>query len=493
MNRLYYIIKKLEFLRLDERSVSLFRILLGFSILYSLIILKFPYTVQIWGEHTIIPISIMKKMNGIGSFSVFDWVRNDTFAYCWMITTIFLTLLYMLGLYTRWVSFLLLFFFFNLLQAYARYNGGYDKYTFQMLTWSCFLPLSNFFTLKNPKLKYKTPLWVSIILVTQIACIYCVTGFAKTGEAWIHGYAIKIMASDNWLNSSLADIFRNYAFIYVPLTYLTLIIEVLFPFFLFIHFKKDLFRYFAVIFLLVFHISIILITDVGNFSYTGIAVAGLLLPASFWEYFNKKSKIEFLQTQVSKVNQCIIFSFTVIVLFTFVQKNLLFLSTLDSHKNMQPTMLYKWMKAIDIPRVVENSFQDQFWKMFAPEPSNQGGWLSIEYIGDDGILYDLFTNTPISSTQNNINYIPHGMEKLMLAYGRLFKSKDKWYTAVYLQNWYFYQLKIRNIAPEKYKNYFLAEYNTSVKDAGNVVTPITKQLYSSKALEDLKIDIPQKE
>lgn len=493
MNKLKYILQKLEFLRLDERSISLFRILIGISILYSLIILKLPYTVQIWGEHTIIPISIMKEMNGVGSFSVFDWVRNDTFAYCWMILTILLAFLYTIGFYTRWLSFLLLFFFFNLLQAYARYNAGFDKYTFQMLIWSCFLPLSNFFTLKENKLKYKTPLWISLILLTQIACIYCATGFAKTGEAWKHGYAIKIMASDVWMNSSLADLFRNYVFIYKPLTYLTLTIELLFPVFVFIKSPKDILRYFAVAFLLVFHFSILLITDVGNFSYTGFAAAGLLLPASFWEYFNIKCGINYVQTQYSKRLQYVIFSCTIFVLFTFLQKNLLFLATLQSHKNMQPTLLYKAMKTIDIPRVAENSFQDQFWKMFAPEPSNQGGWLSIEYIGEDGILYDLFSNTPISLTQNTLNFNPHGMEKILLSYGRMFKYKDKWFTAIFLKNWYFYQLKTRNITPEKYKNYFLAEYSTSVVDAGNTNTPIVKQLYSSTAVEDLKIEIPKKE
>ena len=50
------------------------------------------------------------------------------------------------------------------------------------------------------------------------------------------------------MNSSMAELFRNNAFIYTPLTYLTLIAEVAFPIFLFVPVKKDLFRYFAVVF-----------------------------------------------------------------------------------------------------------------------------------------------------------------------------------------------------------------------------------------------------
>lgn len=100
-------------LDLDERSVALFRIILGISILYSLIFIKFSYTTEFWSEHRLIPINIMQEMNGKDTFSIFDYIQNDIFAYSWIITTIFLLIFYTVEFQSKIVSFLLLFFFFN--------------------------------------------------------------------------------------------------------------------------------------------------------------------------------------------------------------------------------------------------------------------------------------------------------------------------------------------------------------------------------------------
>jgi hypothetical protein len=113
MFNLSLIKEKIAHLDLDERSVALFRIILGISILYSLIFIKFSYTTEFWGEHRLIPINIMQEMNGKDAFSIFDYIQNDIFAYSWIITTIFLLIFYTVEFQFKIVSFLLLFFFFN--------------------------------------------------------------------------------------------------------------------------------------------------------------------------------------------------------------------------------------------------------------------------------------------------------------------------------------------------------------------------------------------
>jgi hypothetical protein len=113
MFNLSLIKEKMAHLDLDERSVALFRIILGISILYSLIFIKFSYTTEFWSEHRLIPINIMQEMNGKDTFSIFDYIQNDIFAYSWIITTIFLLIFYTVEFQSKIVSFLLLFFFFN--------------------------------------------------------------------------------------------------------------------------------------------------------------------------------------------------------------------------------------------------------------------------------------------------------------------------------------------------------------------------------------------
>ena len=256
MFSMHSISKKTDHLNLDERSISIFRIFLGISILYSLIIIKFPYTIEFWGKDRLIPIEIMQAMNGKDAFSIFDYIQNDSFAYFWMISSIILSILYTLGIQTRIVSVLLLFFFFNILQAYARYNNGFDKYTFQMLTWSCFLPLNNYFSLQKIINRKKVNQLISFIIIIQICFIYFSTGIVKYGDAWKQGYAVKILASEMWYPGKFASFFTNNEFLYTILTYATLFFEITFPIFILVNYKNNILRYVGIIFLLGFHISI---------------------------------------------------------------------------------------------------------------------------------------------------------------------------------------------------------------------------------------------
>jgi hypothetical protein len=118
MFNLSLIKEKIAHLDLDERSVALFRIILGISILYSLIFIKFSYTTEFWGEHRLIPINIMQEMNGKDAFSIFDYIQNDIFAYSWIITTIFLLIFYTVGFQLKLYHF---YFYFSslILQKYC--------------------------------------------------------------------------------------------------------------------------------------------------------------------------------------------------------------------------------------------------------------------------------------------------------------------------------------------------------------------------------------
>ncbi|MFN8237716.1 MAG: HTTM domain-containing protein [Chitinophagales bacterium] len=483
---------KLGYLRLDGRSVSLFRILLGVSILYNLLFIKLPYTSQFWGEHTIIPVSVMQLMNGKDAFSIFDYVRNDFFAYGWMAVSILLAILFTIGFYTQLVSFLLLFFYFNILQAFSRYNPGFDKYTFQLLTWSCFLPLGNFFTISKTDIRKQIPLSVSVILIVQLCWIYFCTGLAKYGDSWLNGYAVKIMASDAWNASSLAAFFSDNSWVYKPLTYLTLFLEVAFPFLILIPSHKDILKYIAVVFLMIFHGSIFLLTDVGNFSITGIAAAAVLLPASFWDRVGYKRSVSYFIPKYSKIKIAILTVLTAFVVYVISEKNILFLTKNSAWRNSASANITSAiLQKTDIPVFIENSFLFQNWKMFAPNPIMDAGWISIEYKGEDGLLYDLFTDEIVPVSRYKINFQPKGMEMHLLSYARAMHNSDKWYTRVFVKYWYFYQLDIRKIPRNKYDNYFLAEYRYVIQPAEkSSVKNITKQLYGYKALESIATSLP---
>ncbi|MEZ5025045.1 MAG: HTTM domain-containing protein [Chitinophagales bacterium] len=278
------IVNYISSFRLDDRSIAVFRIILGISVLYNLVLIKLPYAVEFWGQHTIIPIDILKNMNGPSSHSIFDYIRNDIFAYVYISVAILSALLFIVGYKSKYNAIILLFLYWNLLQGAANWIGGYDFYNFHLLFWAMFLPLDNHFSIKPPKLKPKVSLAVSIILITQICWIYFATGMAKYGTAWTEGYAVKIMASDKWVTYKTAAFFANNIWVYKPLTYLTLFFEVSLPFFVLFPLRKTpIFRYIGILFLVGFHVSIFSIYDVANFSIAGLSGAALLLPEAFWQ------------------------------------------------------------------------------------------------------------------------------------------------------------------------------------------------------------------
>lgn len=481
----------LHHINFDERSVSLFRIVLGISILYSLVIIKLPYTVEFWGKDRLIPIELMQAMNGKDAFSIFDFIQKNTFAHIWIWVTILLAIFYTIGMHTRIVSVVLLFFFFNLLQAYARYNNGFDKYTFHMLTWSCFLPLSNYFSLQKNSRRNKINLLVTCILITQICFIYFSTGIVKYGDAWKHGYAVKILASEMWYPRALASIFNSHATIYTFFTYATLVFEVAFPILILVHYKNNLLRYIAILFLLGFHISIFFISDVGNFSITGVAVAVLLLPSTFWD----KLEIPLVPSNILQYNKYTNYIFvflTSFVMYTLIQKNLLFISNTYNLYDNERSIFNKFLRKMDIPLLVENSFQFQNWKMFAPNPASRCGWLSIEYKGGDGLLYDFFTDEIVSNTEHKVRYVPKGQERYLMSYARMFKLQDIYYSRVFLKHWFFKQLKEKKIPPSAYSNYFLAEYKAEFPKGSTEMNPVEKELYTYEAIQNLDITLPKK-
>ncbi len=130
-------------------SLALFRILLGISLLYNLCLVKLPYATAFYGSDPMIPAPLFRAMNGNTAFSVFDWVRNDIFAYIFIGIGIVSSLLLTIGFRTRYAAIVSLFVYWNLLQASAKFVFGFDFYTFQLLFWACFLPLDGAFALQK--------------------------------------------------------------------------------------------------------------------------------------------------------------------------------------------------------------------------------------------------------------------------------------------------------------------------------------------------------
>ncbi|MFN8309503.1 MAG: hypothetical protein U0T73_06020 [Chitinophagales bacterium] len=412
---------RLDTLRIDLRSLALFRIFLGISVLYNLIVVKWSYAVQFYGAHTILPHLVQLNVNGANSYSIFSVIHNDTFAYVFIATGILTSALLTLGVYSRIMAWATLFIFWNLIQASSYYCFGFDFYTFQMLFWACFLPLDAHFAIL-PKARFKPALSFSIVILFQIAWVYFATGLAKYGPSWSEGFAVRVMLMDRWTGNAAGTWLSEQPVLYALLTYFTLVAEYLFPFAVFDFTKGKWLRYFGVLFLFVFHLTIFSMYSVANFSISGFAVACLLLPNIFWrrleEGFRFTRPVELPSVRWTQRQRKLAWTFCIFAIVVILEKNLDFLSRHSAFRKEDSAPI-----AIDIPSPVKTSFFLQYWKMFAPNPPSLIGWWTLE--GEkDGKPYDFMAERPVTNDTFPL-WHPTGYEYYLAMYSRNFPVKER--------------------------------------------------------------------
>lgn len=448
---------KFQYFELDAHSISLFRVILGISLLYNLIFIKWSYAVEFLGKDRLIPDAVMHKMNGNNSFSIFDFIHDNTFAYLYLIITIISALLYTIGYKTKYFSWVTLFCMWNILQATFSYCFESDFFTFQLLFWSCFLPLDNYFAVSKNEEPVKPAFSVAVVLLFQIVCICFVNALAKYGIAWEAGYAIHNILMDFWSTHLLADFIQGRPFIYKPLTFIIYYTGFIFPLLLMVPFLKSTFRYFAFVCLMLFHLVILFTYNESNYPITGIATAVLLLPSGFWgEYPN--FKIDYVAKKYKRWMRYILVFFCLFSIYIIFIKNLIFCTNYTSAKDWKSIgIVKKGLKALDIPAPVKVSFFYQNWRIFAPNPRSKLGWISFETAKEDGYYYDLLTNQLIVDIPG-IYWYPSGYESILLKNARNYiysPEGDKYKT--FLNYWIPYKLQKVN-TNVNYKNVMFVDY-----------------------------------
>jgi len=459
-NRMKYLIPSLY-------SLAVFRIVLGISVLYNLIFVKLPYIEEFYGKNTIIPKSLMIEMNGEQSFSILNVIQSDGFAYLLMLFTIAAALSFTLGYKTKLAGFISLFGYWSFLQAGSKFAFGFDFYTIHVLFWAVFLPLDNHFSVSKISRKEcaMPSLAFSMALLIQITCVYFFTGLAKYGITWQEGTAITAMLSDVFSVTPLHQYMLPHTSICKMLTYSTLLFEVLSPIMIFASFKNQMLRYFFVIILLGFHLTILSMYKVANFSITGIAVALLLLPDNFWKRLgfvdgNLDKKLTYKSVYIKGF--AVIFS--IFSIYVIIEKNIFFSTKHTLWKKYNSSQwVSENLSFLDIPSPISISYFSQYWKMFAPNPPFRLGWFTIEKKLADGTFEDILTKKKVALDEYSFKEAWHtkGMERFLLYYSRFYKEEQRGEKfRIYLFYWTLHKLEQNGVAKKaEFSQYYFADYN----------------------------------
>lgn len=427
---------------IDFRSLAAFRIILatfialefGLMVLGNFSDIYSPQTGILGNDFAKDYLTYYKNFEGI------FFIHSDSGMKLFIWLIIITMFLLAAGFYPRLmaaIGCMLLYLFFN------RYNllyFGWEMYASVMLFWLIWLPSNNRYSLFQTAYIINNNEWKSpfaFALLFQIGFIYFYNGISKNGDLWMSGLAVDSFLSETDKTTDYALWLKNKQTLSSFLTYATLFVEIAVLPMLFIRWNNSFFRYVAALLIVVLHWSIALFADVGNFKYVAVAVAFLLLPGSFWEFFAApKNNLEhnentsfviklptfntslpFLMNSILATLLCLIIIFT-----NLSQTNTS--KTSDRVKKIIQTLhIDKPLAHFNHYSLPQYSFFTQYWHLYSPDPPAQKGYMQAEVITVNNDTIPVFSGMPLNGKRFYSDIQHYFFSGLLLKQGRNEKEK----------------------------------------------------------------------
>ncbi|MBA0884767.1 HTTM domain-containing protein [Flavobacterium undicola] len=394
---------------LDIRSLGLFRILLGISILYDLIFNKLLLFNELYDIDGLIGYNFLK--NSLHTNSLLGFINLSYYELLFLhIFALIMFLLFTIGYFTKITSVISYILFILITHTYFYTMIGADQIVVAIFTFALFLPLNETFSVDKGFLKSIDKnievkgLAITAILI-QISFIFFFNSLSKNGDDWINGTAIKYTLIDTIISRRYSHVLFNFKIICF-LTYITHFFQLLFLFLIFFPFKNSKIRLFLSLTILAIHWGIYILLDVGYFNIICSSISVLLLPNHFWNYFSKNNEKVITTNQLKKHVKLTL----IILLLLITQRNVFnFLNMTILSKTKKFQEIYSYFKPInDISRCFP--LISQFWGMFSPNPPHEIGFVTIEGIKKDGKTVNLsqldpFKNHYKTTTNNVVNKV----------------------------------------------------------------------------------------
>ncbi|MFM2414453.1 MAG: hypothetical protein RI911_146 [Candidatus Parcubacteria bacterium] len=275
---------------IDLRTLSLFRISLGFFILVDLAFRSRSIT-EHYGAQSIVGLrTVNRSLADIGSWSLYGLFEGNI---VWVILLFFITGLaaaaLLVGYKTRYALVALLILIISLHHANHVILQGGDTLLRVLLIIALFLPLNHHWSVErisNPEhldaAAIYTP-WTVVALI-QGGLFYFFAVQHKTGPEWYDGTALYYVLSHyehaRYLGTQLVEHFPSAL---MPLTYIVLGLQWCSLCILFSPYKTVFIRGMAIIAFTLMHICMGLMLHIGWFSLISIVQILLFVPTQWWE------------------------------------------------------------------------------------------------------------------------------------------------------------------------------------------------------------------
>jgi hypothetical protein len=275
----------------DRRSLALFRVVFGLSLLGSLYDrTRGPNLVAFFTDEGILPLgTLLTHPLRVRSWSLLYAFGTPGEVRVVMLCICFVYAAYVVGWHTRWMQWLVVVILVSLDNRNLLLESNAATVTIIAAVFTALLPLGDRFSidaLRLPRLSDPRVVRGAFgILILQFAAIYMFNALQKSGPTWKDGSAVHWVLWQNRLATPLAGLLRMHEprWLSPLLTHGTVVIEALIPLLLVFSLQQPWVR--RVVILLVFglHGGIALLMMLGSFSYTMMCFSLLLLGPADWE------------------------------------------------------------------------------------------------------------------------------------------------------------------------------------------------------------------
>lgn len=387
---------------LDLRSLAVVRIGTA-GVLLADIIDRSRDLTALYTDNGVLPITALKDYPLIWWLPIHNLNGSFEFQAVLFVTQAFFALTLLVGFKTTLstiVSWILL----NSLQSRnPLLFYGADQTLRMLIFWGMFLPWQAKWSLDSLKNNMgvggnRFVSAATLAYILQIVFIYVFAALLKSDPIWrVEGTAVYYALSLDVFRSSLGNILYSWPLLHKPLTFLVFIQEALGTFLLFLPFKKDLMRIIVIILFIGLHLGFGLTMHLGIFPWVSSIFWLALLPTSFWEYLEFKTKrvwsmIKYPSGALLKrnlntkptlpfyksvlLNSAVIFFLTICLVLN--------LTSLPNLKRFLPEPVRVLGLRLGIY---------QQWRIFAPRPSFINGWYVVKGTLQDNTVFDLYNNT----------------------------------------------------------------------------------------------------
>lgn len=372
--------------QLDERALALMRIAISLIVLTDLCI-RISDAEAFYSDRGIWPSALIKNFGwNNGYWSLHAWSGSLVFQYLLFVLHFVFAGALVLGYKTKWSTFLTWLLYVSLHNRNIYILQGGDDLLRLTLFWAIFLPWGNRYSfdnfLKHTPSNTNNPANAAYLLL--IASVYLFSALLKTSTDWIkHFDAVYFALSLEQIKLPPGEALYQYPALMKILTVFVYSLEWLIPFLILWPQKKNKLRLIAFIAIALLHLGIGINLYVGLFFLIGMASALALLPASFFDFIEKKIKL--ISVSAPKNRNPILYPNLrkLRSTFIFIIMSLCLLVNLGTLPYNPYQLRSELFYPVNVLRLNQN------WSMFAPGVLRHDGWLVYHGMDSIGRQWDL--------------------------------------------------------------------------------------------------------